>query len=78
MLLKKILQKEGILLCAEHSSELITFLYYNILVVAHTCHPSTQEVDAGGSQVEGQSRLHREFEAGLNYIVTSGPGCTMW
>lgn len=37
-------------------------------MVLHTCKPSTQEVDAEGSGVQGYSRVHREFRASLGYI----------
>jgi hypothetical protein len=32
----------------------------NVSVVAHTCNPSTQEAEAGGSWVPGQSGLHNK------------------
>jgi hypothetical protein len=36
-------------------------------MVVHTCDPSTQEVEAGGSEVQGYSQLHKEFDAALIY-----------
>lgn len=36
--------------------------------VLNTCNPSTWEVEAGGSEVEGHPWLHKEFEAGLGYM----------
>jgi hypothetical protein len=30
-------------------------------VVVHTSNPSTQEVEAGGSTIQGQAGLHREI-----------------
>lgn len=41
---------------------------YKVDVETHTCHPSTGDVDAGGSGVEGHSWLHNELEASLGYI----------
>jgi hypothetical protein len=35
----------------------------------HTCTLSVQEDEVEGSQVQGQPRLHRGFQANLGYIV---------
>jgi hypothetical protein len=40
-------------------------------MVVHSCNPSTQEVEAGGLEVPGQSRLHTEFEAPWDNVVKS-------
>lgn len=37
-------------------------------VMAHACNPSTWEIEAEGSGVQGHPLLHSEFEAGLDYI----------
>jgi hypothetical protein len=41
-------------------------------VVVHVCNPSTQEADAGESQVQGHPRVQRDFKANLSYIVRPG------
>jgi hypothetical protein len=39
-----------------------------LLTVAHICHPSTQEAEAGGSDVQGHPWFHHsEFEASVGY-----------
>jgi hypothetical protein len=38
-------------------------------MVVHSCNPSTQEVEAGGSQIRGQLGLHSKFQTSLGYIV---------
>jgi hypothetical protein len=38
-------------------------------MVVHAWNPSTGEMEAGGSQVQGQLRQSREFKASLSYIV---------
>jgi hypothetical protein len=38
-------------------------------IVVHAYNPSTQEVEAGGSQVQGQLGLHQEFKASQGYIA---------
>jgi hypothetical protein len=40
-------------------------------VRAHTWSPSTQEAEAGGSEIQGQPGLHSKFKANLNYLVRS-------
>lgn len=37
-------------------------------MVAHTCNPSTLEVEAGGVEVLGHVQLHTEFIASLKYM----------
>lgn len=37
----------------------------------HTRHPSTEEVKAGESGVQGHNQLYSEFEAGLEYIINN-------
>lgn len=37
-------------------------------VEVHTCHPSTQEAEAGGFWIPGEPELHNESQADLNYI----------
>lgn len=39
-----------------------------VLWVAQDCHPSTQEVEAEGSQVQSCPQLRSEFEASLEYM----------
>jgi hypothetical protein len=34
-------------------------------VMVHTCHPSTQQAEAGRLQVQGQPGLHSELRPGL-------------
>ena len=36
--------------------------------MVHICHPSTWEMEAGGSGVQGHPWLHSEFEASLGYM----------
>jgi hypothetical protein len=36
-----------------------------LAVVAHTCHPSTQEAEAGALDVQGHPQLYAEFYASL-------------
>jgi hypothetical protein len=38
-------------------------------VVVHTCHPSTQEDEAGELQIHAQLGLYSKIEASLSYIV---------
>lgn len=40
-------------------------------MVVHTCHPSAQEVEVGGSGVQGHSQLHSEFKAILGHMKSS-------
>jgi hypothetical protein len=40
-------------------------------VVTHASKPSSQEVEVGGSKVQGQPGLHSEFQGSLGYIVRS-------
>jgi hypothetical protein len=40
-----------------------------LCVVVHDCNPSTQEVDGGKFQVQGQPGPHSEFQASLGYIA---------
>lgn len=46
-------------------------------MVARACDPSTREVEAGRSEVQGHPQLHSEFEANLDHIRihTHGRGC---
>lgn len=44
--------------------------------MAHTCNPTTQEAEAGKSQVEGQPELHSEFKTSTEDIVTPTQICT--
>jgi hypothetical protein len=37
--------------------------------MGHRCDPSTQEAETGGSRVWGQSGLHSDFQASLDYIT---------
>lgn len=37
-------------------------------MVAHTCNPTTLEVEAGGLEVLGHVQLHTEFIASLKYM----------
>ena len=38
-------------------------------VVVHTCNPRALEVvEAGGSEVQGHTQLHRKFEATMGYM----------
>lgn len=39
--------------------------------VAHTCNPSTYDVEAGGSRVQGHPQLHRQVEIILAYTRLS-------
>jgi hypothetical protein len=39
-------------------------------VVAHVCNPSSEEVEAGGSQVRGQSDIYRGFKTRQGYMIT--------
>ena len=40
-------------------------------LMIYTCNPRTQEVvEAGGSGVQDQLKLHSEFEASLDYLRT--------
>jgi hypothetical protein len=41
-------------------------------IVVHVCNLTTQEAKAGGSQVQGQSELHSDFEASLNPLEKQG------
>lgn len=34
-------------------------------MVAHSCHPSSWEVEAGGSEIQDHLQLHRKFQASL-------------
>jgi hypothetical protein len=38
-------------------------------MVMHICNPSTQEAEVGGSQVQGHSGPHSEFQASPSYIA---------
>jgi hypothetical protein len=38
-------------------------------MVVHTCNPSTQEDEAGESQIQGQAGLHSKFKANLGYVA---------
>lgn len=40
-------------------------------MAVHTCYPSTQEVEVGGSGVQGQPQLHSEFKAILGHMKSS-------
>jgi hypothetical protein len=40
-------------------------------MVIHTCKPSTREASAGRSQMQGQPRLHNEFEVSMGFIARS-------
>jgi hypothetical protein len=42
-----------------------------VAVAVHSYNPSTQEVEAGGSEVQDHSWLQRELEAGLDYETPS-------
>jgi hypothetical protein len=35
----------------------------------YTCNPSTQDAEAGGLRIQGQSGPHSKFQASLGYIV---------
>lgn len=41
-------------------------------VVAHTCHPITQEVKAGRSEIPGHSQIRGEFQTSLGYVRQIG------
>lgn len=45
-------------------------LQHNIKQVqeVHACNSNTQEVEGGGSEVQGHPQLHSEFKASLGYI----------
>ena len=37
-------------------------------IEAHICNPRTQEVEVGGSDIQGHSKIHNEFKAMLGYM----------
>ena len=39
-------------------------------MVVHVCNPSTQEVEAGGSEVQGHLQMHRGFKPGLRETLS--------
>lgn len=41
-------------------------------MVAHACDLSTQEAETGVSQLQGQPRLHSQFQISLSYISNNG------
>lgn len=43
-------------------------------IVAQVCNPSTWEVEAGRSGVQGYLQLHREFKASLNLKILVAAG----
>lgn len=38
-------------------------------VAGHTCTPRTQDAETGGFQVQGQSRMHRNFKGNLDIVT---------
>lgn len=40
----------------------------NLKWVKHTCNSSTLDLEAEGSQVESQPKLHKDFEDSLGYL----------
>lgn len=48
-----------------------SFPFPKLVMVTHSCKPSTWEVDTGGVQVQGHLRLHSEFDGSLGHM---GPG----
>ena len=53
-----------------------THTTYNVDLIAQSCNPNTREVEAGGSEVQGQPQLHTESDASLDYTdpVLEKPG----
>lgn len=68
--LKKLQKKKEISPCAGEAAEVVECLHgvhkpwapslpsRKLSVILHTCHPSTQEVEAGGSETPGYSMLY--------------------
>lgn len=60
--------REGLILYIKQSTALKMWNQPGVVVVVHTCNPSTREVEAGGSKAQGHPQLPGEFEGSLGYV----------